>query len=88
MDQLEITIYAKARCPYCWRTKRLLRRKGYTFEAVDATDHDGLRAWFGCLIGRKTVPYVFVDHRPVGGFKILRALDRSGDLERLVRGEV
>jgi glutaredoxin len=34
------------------------------------------------------VPYVFVDHRPVGGFGDIKALDRSGDLERLVRGAV
>jgi glutaredoxin 3 len=88
MDQLEITIYAKARCPYCWRAKRLLGRKGYAFEAVDATDDDGLRAWFACFIGRKAMPYVFVDHRPVGGFKTIKALDRSGDFDRLVRGEV
>jgi hypothetical protein len=32
------------------------------------------------------VPYVSVDHRPVGGFEGLKTLDRSGDLERLVRG--
>jgi glutaredoxin len=35
---------------------------------------------------RETVPYVFVDHRPVGGFGDLKVLDRSGDLEHLVRG--
>lgn len=34
---------------------------------------------------RETVPYVFVDHRPVGGFGDLKVLDSSGDLERLVR---
>jgi glutaredoxin len=34
------------------------------------------------------VPYFFIDHRPVGGFRIIQALDRSGDLDRLVRGKV
>jgi len=34
------------------------------------------------------VRYVFVDQRPVGDFGEIRALDRSGDLARLVRGEV
>lgn len=37
---------------------------------------------------RETVPYVFVDLRPVGGFATIEALDYSGDLERLVRGEI
>jgi hypothetical protein len=42
----------------------------------------------------KDEAYVFVDHRSVGGFKIfggskiLRALDRWGDFDRLVWGEV
>jgi hypothetical protein len=34
------------------------------------------------------MPYVFVDHRPVGGFGETKALAHSGILEHLVRGEV
>ena len=34
------------------------------------------------------VPYVFVDNRPVGGWGEVRALESSGVLEHLVRGEV
>ena len=37
---------------------------------------------------RETRPYVFADRRPVGGRAETRALDHSGDLTRLVRGEV
>jgi glutaredoxin len=32
---MEVTIYAMGKCPYCWRTERLLRWKGNAFEAVD-----------------------------------------------------
>lgn len=31
MDQLEITVYARAWSLPCWRAKRLLRRKVYAF---------------------------------------------------------
>jgi glutaredoxin len=34
------------------------------------------------------LPYVFIDNRPVGGFGDIKALDRSGALEILVRGKV
>jgi glutaredoxin-related protein len=34
------------------------------------------------------VPQVFVDGRLVGGFDVIKALDRAGQLDRLVRGEV
>jgi len=34
--------------------------------------------------GRRTVPQVFIDDRHVGGFEDLSALDRSGQLDRLL----
>jgi glutaredoxin 3 len=72
----------------CWRVKRLLRRRSYAFEVIDVSGDDELRIWLVEAIRSKTVPQVFVGGRLVGGFDEVRALDRSGDLEWLVRGEV
>ena len=88
MHQMEIAIYVKARCRRCWRARRLLRRRGYAFEAIDVSGDDELHNWLVETTGSKTVPQVFVDGRLVGGFAVVRALDISGDLERLVRGAV
>jgi glutaredoxin 3 len=88
MNQLEIAIYVKTRCRCCWRAKRLLSRRSYAFEVIDVSDDDGLRNWLVEATGSKTVPQVFVDGRLVGGLAVVRALDNSGDLDRLVRGEV
>ncbi len=88
MDQKEIVLYTKGRCLYSWRTKRLLRRRGYTFEVIDVSGKDDLRIWLVKTTGSKTVPQVFVDERLVGGFEVIRTLDDSGDLDRLVRGDV
>jgi glutaredoxin 3 len=88
MDQMEIAIYVKARCRRCWRARRLLRRRNYAFEVIDVSGDDELRNWLVETTGSKTVPQVFVDGRLVGGFAVVRALDISGDLERLVRGAV
>jgi glutaredoxin 3 len=88
MDQKEIVLYTKGRCLYCWRTKRLLRRRGYTFEVIDVSGKDELHIWLVETTGSKTVPQVFVDERLVGGFEVIRTLDHSGDLDRLVRGDV
>ena len=88
MDQLRIAIYVKARCRRCRRAERLLRRRNYAFEAIDVSGDDRLLNRLVEATGSKTVPKVFVDGRLVGGFAAIRALDRSGDLERLVRGEV
>ena len=88
MDLQEIAIYVKARCRRCWRARRLLRRRGYAFEAIDVSGNDELRNWLVEATGSKTVPQVFVDGRLVGDFDVVRALDISGDFERLVRGDV
>jgi glutaredoxin 3 len=88
MDQKEVAIYVEARCQRCWRAKRLLRRRSYAFEVIDVSGDDELRKWLVEATGTKTVPQVFVDGRLVGGFAVIRALDSSGELDRLVRGEV
>ena len=83
-----ITVYAANRPVRAWRLKRLLRRKGHAFEVVDVTDDDGLRARLAEATGRDKAPLIFVDGRLVGGFEVVKALDRSGHLDRLLRGEV
>jgi glutaredoxin 3 len=79
-----LVVYSRAYCPYSWRAKRLLKRKGYDFEVVDATGDEGLRAWLAKATGRGTVPQIFIDDTPVGGYDDIKALERSGELERLV----
>jgi glutaredoxin 3 len=88
MDQLEITVYAKARCVRSWRVKRLLRRNGYAFEVVDVTGDGEANSRLRETSGSETAPQTFVDGRLVGGLREISALNRSGDLDRLVHGEV
>jgi glutaredoxin 3 len=87
-DQKEVLVYVCRRSWRCWLTRRLLVRRGYRFEVLGATGDAQLCSWLAHFTGRKTMPYVFVDLRPVGGFGEIRALERSGALEHLVRGEV
>jgi hypothetical protein len=47
-----------------------------------------LSTWLAHFTGGKTLSYVFVDHRLVGGWGEIATLERSGTLDRLVRGEV
>ena len=88
MDQMEIVIYVKGRCQRCWRARRLLKRRSYTFEVIDMPGDVGLRNWLVEATRSRTVSQVFVDERLVGGLAVVRALNSSGDLDRLVRGEV
>jgi glutaredoxin 3 len=89
MDQREVVLYTRGRSFRSWRAKRLLRRGGYQFEALDTTSDPEVRAELVKATHREVaLPYVFIDHRPVGGFSIIKALSRSGDLAHLLRGEL
>ncbi len=90
MDEREVLLYTRSRSLRCWRAKRLLARRGYHFEVVETTN-EGLCSLLKQLTSsdyRRTVPYLFVDHRPVGGFAEILAFDGSGVLEHLIRDEL
>jgi len=79
-----VTIYTTPYCPYCVRAKRLLDGKGVAYREIDvAGDHDQ-RAWLREKTGRRTVPQIFIDERAVGGCDDLYALERAGELDKLL----
>ena len=88
MYQEEIVIYARTRCRQCRRARRILKRRGYAFEAVDVGGDEELSARLVETTGKKEVPLIFLGGRLVGGLADIEALERSGDLDRLVRGRV
>jgi len=79
-----VKIYTTDYCPYCYRAKDLLTRKGVAFEDIDVSDDPQTRAWLVTATGRRTVPQTFIDGRPVGGCDDLHALAASGELDRLL----
>ncbi len=81
-------LYTRHRSWRCWRAIRFLRRMGYAFDVVDTTDDAELCASLERASGHNAAPYLFVDGRPVGDFNVIKALDRSGNFDRLVRGNV
>ena len=89
MDQREVVLYTRGRSLRCWRAKRLLRRGGYGFEVLDTSTHPEVRAELKeTTHHEEALPYVFIDHRPVGGFRVIKALFRSGDLAHLLLDEI
>ena len=80
----QVTIYTTNYCPFCSRAKALLRSKNIDFEEIDVTNDPRLRQEMERLSGRKTVPQVFIDGKPLGGFDDITYLDRTGELDRLL----
>ncbi|ROR34215.1 glutaredoxin 3 [Inmirania thermothiophila] len=77
-------MYATGSCPYCMRARRLLERKGVHWREIRVDEEPHRWAEMERLSGRGTVPQVFIDGRPVGGFDDLAELDLEGELDRLL----
>lgn len=79
-----LTVYTTDWCGYCTRAKHLLEQRGLAYDEVNL-DHDpAMRDRVFELGGRMTVPLIMLGDTPLGGYNELAALDRSGELERLV----
>ena len=80
-----VEIYTTPLCPYCWRAKRLLARKGVDVVEIDLWREPDRRAEMVARAeGRPTVPQIFIDGRAIGGSDELAALERAGDLDGLL----
>jgi glutaredoxin 3 len=81
----DVVIYTTPWCPYCHRAKALLSRKKASFIDVDVDSRPDLRRWLAEESGQRTVPQVFINNRPVGGFSEIAALEQAGQLEAMLR---
>ncbi len=81
----KIEIYSTTYCPYCVRAKALMDAKDLDYTEIDVTGDDAARiALVEKAGGRKTVPQIFIDGKGIGGYDDLRALEESGELDRIL----
>ncbi len=80
----QVTIFTTQVCPFCVRAKKLLDHKGVAYDEVDVTRDAALRDKMIADSGRRTVPQIFIDGRPVGGYQELQELEDSGQLDRIL----
>lgn len=81
-----VIVYTTRICPYCISAKRLLSKKGVSYQeiSVDTSDekYEEMLARSG---GMRTVPQIFIGNTHVGGSDDLHALDRAGKLDPLLQ---
>lgn len=80
----KVVMYSKDPCPYCVNAKRLLTNKGITFEEIDLTDRLEELQKLKEKTGWRTVPMIFINDKMIGGYTDLRALEESGELDKLL----
>lgn len=81
-----VVMYRTPFCGYCVLAKRLLVKKGVPFEEIDVSADRDKRAWLRQVTGLSSVPQIFVDDRPIGGYLELHLLERAGKLDALLAG--
>lgn len=82
-----VTMYTTRVCPYCIRAKKLLEKKGVSYEELridlnpelvkEAVEKSG---------GLRTVPQIFIEDFHVGGCDELYALNEERKLDGLLEG--
>ena len=81
-----IQIYTTGFCPYCTMAKNLLKQKGINeWEEIRIDLSPDAREEMMSQTGRKTVPQIFIGDTHVGGFDDLNALNKTGDLDKLLQ---
>ena len=82
-----VKMYTTGVCPFCHQAKALLRQRGVdALEEVRVDLDPAQRVKMMELTGRRTVPQIFIGEQHVGGCDDVFALDKSGELDRLLRG--
>ena len=78
MNQIEV--YSTDNCPWCTRAKSLLRAKGLDYEEIDISSDQARALKMIERSGRRTVPQIFIDDVPIGGFDELSEMHQAGKL--------
>lgn len=82
---VKITMYCTEVCPYCVRAEQLLSARGVTaIDKIRVDLHPELRTMMTEKTGRRTVPQIYIGERHVGGYDDLAALDRAGELTKML----
>ena len=83
-DKPRIEIYGTEYCGYCTAARLLLKKKGLDYEDIlISKDTAALRHMFE-RCGHQSVPQIFINDQPIGGFDELYALEQNGDLDQLL----
>ncbi|XP_071699708.1 glutaredoxin-C4 [Rutidosis leptorrhynchoides] len=82
-----IVIFSKSYCPYCKRAKGVfkeLNKKPYVVELDEREDGWKIQDALSEIVGRRTVPQVFINGKHLGGSDDTVEAYESGELAKLI----
>jgi glutaredoxin 3 len=81
-----VVMYCTAACPFCQSAERLLAEKGVRdLEKIRVDLNPERRDEMMQRSGRRTVPQIWIGARHVGGCDDLYELERTGELDDLLK---
>ncbi|AWX14370.1 glutaredoxin [Mergibacter septicus] len=76
-----VVIFGRASCPYCVHAKALAKKlkqnlEGMDYRYIDIVEEGISKADLSISVGKpvETVPQIFIDEQPIGGFTDFAAL--------------
>ena len=81
-----VTVYMGPMCAFCDAAKRLLTKKNIPYKEINiALDEDKREEMLKKSNGKRTIPQIFIEEHHVGGYVELRALEKKGELDSLIK---
>ncbi|VVB16997.1 unnamed protein product [Arabis nemorensis] len=83
----QIVIFSKSYCPYCKRAKSVFKELDqvpYVVELDEREDGWSIQTALGEIVGRRTVPQVFINGKHIGGSDDTVDAHESGELAKLL----
>ena len=80
----KVVVYTKGNCPYCRMAKELLNAKQVAYEEIHIDQDETKLNEMIQRSNRRTVPQIFINEQPIGGYDDLAALAKSGKLDGLL----
>jgi len=75
-----ITVLTSPTCSYCHAAKSLLKQQGVDYQEVDLFKEEELGQQLLIKSGQRTVPQIFINEKPIGGFTELSKLVSNNKL--------
>jgi len=77
---MQIKMYTKPYCSFCFAAKNLLAKRGLEFEEISLSGNSSAEQEMLELTGRRTVPQILINDKPIGGYTELVDMDMDGEL--------
>ena len=77
---MQIKMYTKGYCSFCYAAKNLLAKRGLEYEEISLLDNSLAEQEMRQLTGRSTVPQILINDTPIGGYTELVEMDMEGEL--------